>query len=182
MVLSTPAFFLHRWPVLSRRAKALHFLLDFEFGRSRCDNQRTIWLCCEAYTKPTAITLTFTLHYCVFIHSALSRSGPSGMTDGVLLGDGWMGRINRILQPFHFEQCDTAERKTHLFMFALVWHMLRDLFVLCACFTCRSLSSCFARWVKGSSSGHVPLLLLSGLPSIDFTRWCHLRPQGSRAV
>lgn len=89
--------------------------LDFELGRSHSDNQRTIWLCCEADTEPTAITFTFTLHYCIFIHRAVSRQGLSGMIDGAnafYLRDGWRSRINSILQPFHFEQREQLNAKT----------------------------------------------------------------------
>lgn len=49
--------------------------------------------------KPTAITFTFALHYCIFIHRAASQWGLSGMTGGdnaFCLKDGWRSRINRI--------------------------------------------------------------------------------------
>lgn len=59
-----------------------HVALDFESGWSHSDNQRTIWLCCLADAKPTVITFTFTLHYCLFIHRVLSGWGLSGMIDG----------------------------------------------------------------------------------------------------
>lgn len=38
-------------------------------------------MCCKADAKLTAITFTFTLHYSIFIHRALSRRGLSGMID-----------------------------------------------------------------------------------------------------
>lgn len=70
LILSPWGVFQQRKNLSTARERNPLAPLDFKVSLES-DNQRTLWLCCEADTKPTAITFTCTS--LIFIHRAVSQ-------------------------------------------------------------------------------------------------------------
>lgn len=81
---------------------------------SFADNQRKMWFRRTADTKSAAITFTFTLHYWIFIHWALSQWVMSGRIDGAnafCLRDDGSSRIDMICRAFTPHEGESARQK-----------------------------------------------------------------------
>lgn len=102
----------YRWMAFSRGK--LLFPPILECCWIFADNQRTMRSHCAADTKSVAITFTFTLHYWIFIHWALSQWVMSWMIDegnAFCLRDDWSSTIDTICRAFTLQEDEAACRK-----------------------------------------------------------------------
>lgn len=86
-------------------------VLILECCWSFAGNQRTMRLHCAADTKSATITFTFTLHYWIFIHWALSQWVMSWMIDEAKAFCLRSSRINTICRAFSLQNGEAARKK-----------------------------------------------------------------------
>lgn len=114
------------WPFPEEESLLVPLIL--ECSRSFADNQRTIGWRCAPDTKSATITFTFTLHYWIFIHWALSQWVMSWMIDEANAFCLRSSRIDTICRAFTLQNGEAAPKNTKIqnckSMFFFTWHWI----------------------------------------------------------